>query len=598
MRNFGHVEDGKVGSISDFQLWRRIFTLMSKHSYWLILAVILSFLVTASILALPYLMQQGIDKWIMPEHLEKAVRLHGIATTSYKFILFLILAFLAAFFQVITLEWVGQSVMHRIRQKLYFHVINLDLTFLHSQPTGRLVTRLTNDIQNMHEMFTSVLVTLFNDLLRIIGVLCLLFFMNVKLAAMMSIFLPVAAVITYLFSRLAREHFSAIRSQLSAINSFLGEAISGISVIQLFGQQDTNKQHFNRLSNLYLDKCLRQIRLFGIFLPLTEALAPLAMAIILWYGGKQVMQVNLTIGELMAFLAYMRLFFQPLRELSQKYSIVQSAMASAERIFQLLDRENGIDVPQIPHKPEKFRGEIKFENICFSYNQDEQVIKDLSLAIAPGKTIALVGTTGSGKSTLIKLLIRFFDPDSGTISLDGVDIKKYALEDLRSHIGVVLQDTYLLQDTLFANIVIDSQTEKETVLSLLNAAGMERFLERLPDGLDTIIGEGGHELSTGEKQLLSFARILFRNPGVLILDEATASIDTESEDILERVIEKTFKDKTSIIIAHRLSTIRRADYIAVMHQGQIVESGSHDELLDNNGFYASMVTKDNVSLEI
>lgn len=597
MRNFGHVEDGKVGSLGDLQLWKRILTLTSSYSHWLILAVIFSFIVTGATLALPYLMQQGIDLWILADHLDKSQRMEGLGRVAKQYGVLVAVTFLVSFLQIITLEWIGQSVMHAIRQKLYFHIISLDLSFHHSQPVGRLVTRLTNDIQNMHEMFTSVMVTLFNDLLRIVGILALLYWMNVKLAAIMTIFVPISLGITYLFSRLARERFSAIRAQLAAMNSFLGEAISGISIIQLFKQQAKSKSEFSALSGEYLKRCLRQIRLFGTFLPLTELLGTVAIALILWYGGKQVLGHQLSIGELLAFLAYMRLFFQPLRELSQKYSIVQSAMASAERIFQLLDRENTIEEPAAPVQPEIIAGHVVFQRVSFGYKEGERVLNDISLDIPAGKTVALVGTTGAGKSTLINLLVRFFDPQQGKITLDGVDIKKITTATLRKNIGVVLQDVYLLQDTLMANIVMDTETTREQVNRILAHAGMTGFVGKLPDGLDTIIGEGGHELSTGEKQLLSFARILCRNPKVLILDEATASIDTESEDILERSIVKIFENRTSIIIAHRLSTIRRADYIAVMQHGRVVEYGDHEQLIKNEGLYSSLVAMDQVELK-
>lgn len=354
MRNFGHVEDGHVGSVSDLQLWRRIVAMTASYSHWLLLAVILSFVVTFSTLALPYLMQKGIDDWILAADLDKAARFAGLADVSLKYGLLVAVTFFTSFFQVITLEWLGQSVMHEIRQKLFYHVTTLDLGFLQSMPAGRLVTRLTSDIQNMHEMFTSVLVTLFNDSLRIFGILILLFWMNAKLGAVMVVFVPVSALVTYLFSKYAREKFAAIRSQLAAMNAFLGESLAGMSVIQLFGQQLRSKKAFWNLSEEHLQRCLRQIRVFGTFLPITEFMGTLAMAVILLVGGHQVMEKELTIGELVAFLAYMRLFFQPLRELSQKYSIVQSALASAERILPFWKGKTGLLNRRNPLQSKRF----------------------------------------------------------------------------------------------------------------------------------------------------------------------------------------------------------------------------------------------------
>jgi ATP-binding cassette subfamily B protein len=317
-----------------------------------------------------------------------------------------------------------------------------------------------------------------------------------------------------------------------------------------------------------------------------------AVAIILWYGGGEVLQSRLTLGELVAFISYMRLFFQPLRELAQKYSVVQSAMASAERIFQLLDTKSEIrQLPQ-PRQLGKVAGRLEFNHLRFGYSPDNPILHDLSLTVYPGQTVALVGTTGSGKTTLVNLLLRFYDPQQGAIRIDGQDITELNIQQLRTIVGVILQDVFILQDTLFANIVMDTGCSREKIQAILDQTGMNRFVDKLPSGLDTVIGEGGLELSTGEKQLLSFARVLCRNPVIVVLDEATAAIDTESENILEQAIADSFKGRTSLVIAHRLSTIRRADHIVVMAHGRIVEQGSHDELLQQGGHYAHLVAMD------
>lgn len=327
-------------------------------------------------------------------------------------------------------------------------------------------------------------------------------------------------------------------------------------------------------------------------MPLTEFLSSAAVALILWYGGGEVLRSRLTLGELVAFISYMRLFFQPLRELSQKYSVVQSAMASAERIFQLLDTQSSISSPPLPAKIEKLRGGLEFRHLRFGYEAENPVLHDISLSLHPGQTVALVGTTGSGKTTLVNLLLRFYEPQEGQILIDGQDIATLDIKELRTIIGVILQDVFILQDTLLANIVMDTGRDRKQVEEILARTGMERFVRKLPQGLDTPIGEGGTELSTGEKQLLSFARVLCRNPSILVLDEATAAIDTESENILEQAIADSFQGRTSLVIAHRLSTIRRADHIIVMAHGRIVEQGSHEELLSHNGHYALLVAMD------
>ncbi len=592
MRDYGYDEEGHSGTLGDLHLWRRIFAFCSRHRGALIGAIALSLLITAATLGLPYLMQTGIDSYILNADLPVETRLEGITNISLIFFFLIIIVLIATFFQVVILEWIRQAIMHRLRQDLFSHILRLDLPFFDTHPTGRLVTRLTNDIQNMHEMFTSVLVTIFNDLLRLVGILVVLYLINARLALVMTIFVPIAIFLTIIFARLARAHFRKIRSQLAKLNSFLSEAISGIFILQLFGRKESSGILHDNLSEGYLQHNLRQIKLFGTFMPLTEFMSSTAIALILWFGGSEILKNQLSLGELVAFLSYMRLFFHPLRELAQKYSIVQSAMASAERIFQLFDTQSSIAQPIHPIGKNNIRGELHFNNIVFSYEKDNLILDRINLKIDAGQTVALVGTTGSGKSTLVNLLLRFYEPQHGQITIDGNDISNYTLHDLRLMVGVVLQDIFILQDSLFANIVMDTGCSRERVQQILQQTGMERFVNKLPSGLDTMIGEGGQQLSTGEKQLLAFTRVLCRNPAILVLDEATAAIDTESENILEQAIADSFTSRTSLVIAHRLSTIRRADTIIVMENGKIVEHGSHEKLLQHNGNYAKLVAMD------
>lgn len=592
MRNYGYSEEGQQGNLGDLQLWHRVLIFSSPYKRGLIGAIFISILITVGTLTLPYLVQTAIDNYITTSELTVEERFAGLGKTAFFYGSLIFGVFVATFGQIQLLEWVGQSVMHTVRQTLFNNLLHLDLLFFNNNPTGRLVTRLTNDIQNMNEMFTSVIVTLFNDLLRLTGILMLLFWMNPRLALVMSIFVPLALVITILFARLARERFRAIRTQLAKINSFLSETLAGISILQLFGQQDQCRIKYYDLSKGYLTRTLRQIKLFGTFMPLTEFMSSAAVALILWYGGGEILRNRLTLGELVAFISYMRLFFQPLRELSQKYSVVQSAMASAERIFQLLDQKSEIVEPDAPVVLDSMEGKLEFKDISFGYSEDRSVLQNVSLTLPPGHTVAMVGTTGSGKTTLVNLLLRFYDPQRGNITIDNIDIREMVLSQLRSTVGVILQDVFILQDTLLANIVMDTGANRQKVENILLRTGMHRFVQKLPQGLDTPIGEGGMELSTGQKQLLSFARVLCRDPKILILDEATAAIDTESENILEDAIADSFKDRTSLIIAHRLSTVRRADHIVVMSHGRIVEQGSHAQLLKADGQYAALVALD------
>ncbi len=594
MRNFGYFEEDYTASISEKGLWRRIYNYLKPFLLPFSGAVLLSLFVTASALGLPWLMQQAIDLYITNSSLDFELRMAGLGKTCLLYGGLICLGFITAFLQVLLLEWIGQSIMHRLRQDLFRHLLKVKLAFFSKQPIGRLVTRLTNDIQNMHEMFTSIIVTIFNDLLRMAGILCLLLYMNLQLGLFLCLFVPLAATLTIIFSRLAREHFRAIRKQLSRMNAFIQETVSGVTLVQLFGRTNDLKREFETLNNGYLARTLRQIKLFGTFMPLTEFMSSLAVALILWYGGGEVIRSQLTLGELVAFFSYMRLFFQPLRELSQKYSIVQSALASAERIFHLLDTEpeDKNDPVSVGNAPLSLIGDLCFTGVNFSYKADQPILHDISFTVKKGETVAIVGSTGSGKSTLINLMLRFYEPDSGTITLGGYPLSEITRNQLRKEIGVVIQEMLILPDTLLNNIALDTGRTRTEVIKLLEQTQLTKFVANLPQDLDTIIGEGGQAMSTGEKQLLAIARVLCRNPSLLVLDEASSAIDSRTEKLLEQPLEHCFKEKTVLIIAHRLSTVQRADRIIVLEQGRIMEQGTHAELLANSGMYSKLIALD------
>jgi ATP-binding cassette subfamily B protein len=588
--NYGYFEEDQLGKFDDLSLWRRIVFL--GRPYWLgaVLAVLLSLVVVGCGLSLPYLIRLAVDDFILNPTAAAEVRLAGLKRLALAFCGLMAFEFFGNFVQVLILEWTGQRIMHRMRQMMFVHLLHLDLRFFHRNPAGRLVTRLTNDIQNMHEMFTSVIVTLFNDGVKLLGILGILFWMNWRLALGICLLLPLMVGNTLWFSRLARDAFRQIRTHLAQINSFLQESLSGVSLIQLFRREESSRAQFSLLNQAFFAKALYQIKVFAVFLPLTELMSAITIGTILWYGGSQVMGGKMTIGMLVAFLSYMRLFFQPMRELSQKYSIVQSALASAERIFQLLDSKETMLLAPAPLRPASGKGEIEFREVRFGYAPEHPVLENFSLRIPPGRTLAIVGATGSGKTTIINLLERFYDPDGGEILLDGIDLRELDPNWLRNQVGLVMQDVLLIPGTIRENILLDGEKSDETLWEILEKAQLARFVRQLPEGLATQVGEGGMDLSAGQRQLLAFARVLAREPRILVLDEATASVDPESEMLIEQAIGATFAGRTNIVIAHRLSTIRRADHILVMAGGRIIEQGSHAELAVANGAYRRLLT--------
>jgi len=582
---YGYFEDDHLGDISDLKLWRRIFLYIAPVKKSLFIAIILSILINCSSLALPYLTRIAIDKYIIPVAPELSRNMQGFLDIFIIFLLIMIFGFIANFLQVYTLELSGQRIMHSMRQHLFTHVLRLNLPFFNSNSTGKLVTRLTNDIQNMHEMFTSVVITIFNDILMIIGILTILFWMNWQLTLLLSIILPIIVIFTIQFSRLARDVFRKIRTNLARINSFIQESISGVSIIHLFLQEKETYKKFRELNLKYYKSNMFQIKIFAVFLPIIEILSSVALALIIWYGGKDILYGKISIGVLVAFIAYMRLFFQPVRELSQKYSIIQSAMASAERIFQLLDIREPVEQSRIKQTHNLTDWSLRFNNVSFSYEPGHPVIHNFSLHVPSGKTVAIIGTTGSGKTTLINLLERFYNPDKGSITIHDRNIMDMDVHSLRNNIGLVMQDIFILPDSIKKDILLDATLSEKKLAKILYDSQLKQFIDRLDMGIETIIGEGGMELSAGQKQLLSLARVLVRDPKILILDEATSNVDTQTEMLIEQAIMATLKNRTSIVIAHRLSTIRRASHIVVMENGRIVEQGTHKYLLKQKGIY-------------
>jgi ATP-binding cassette, subfamily B, multidrug efflux pump len=480
----------------------------------------------------------------------------------------------------------GQKIMYDMRMQIFRHLQKLDVAFFDRNPVGRLMTRVTTDVDTLNELFTAGVISIFGDLCTLAGIVFTLFWMNYRLALAIFSVVPLLFGITFLFKIKVRDSFRRVRTAIARINAFLQENITGTSVVQVFTREDKQKDKFRHINREHLDANLQSIFYYAIFYPLLELVGALAVGLIIWYGGLQVAASTLTLGALVAFVQYSDRFFRPISDLSEKYTILQSAMASSERIFKLLDTEPSVANSSAPKALAITRGDVEFRDVSFAYNPGEPVLKDISFRVAPGERVALVGATGSGKSTIISLLSRFYDVTAGEIVVDGVNLKDYDLRGLRKSIGIVLQDVFLFSGSVGENIRLGNpDISDERVREAARIVYADGFIQRLEKKYDTPVGERGSSLSVGQKQLLAFARALAYNPRILILDEATSSIDTDTELIIRAALDKLLQGRTSIIVAHRLSTIQNADRIIVLHRGKIREIGNHQELLHLRGIY-------------
>lgn len=572
--------DEILGKAYDSKLMKRLLGFVKPYTKYVAAAILLNIVVAALGPVRPYLTKIAIDDSIANSDY------NGLLIISLFLFGILVLQSVIQYFLTYYTQLMGQKIIYDLRIKIFAHVQKLALKFFDKTPIGRIVTRVTNDVEALNELFSSGIVMVFSDIFIILWILIFMFFMSWDLALVTLAVLPILIYGTFLFRRKVRDAYRDVRFHLARLNSYMQEHVTGMQVVQTFANEESEKEKFYGINNDHKQANINSIFYYAIFYPTVEILSSIAIALIIWYGGGEVIQSRMTIGVLFAFIQYTEMFFRPIRDLSEKYNIMQTAMASSERIFKLLDNETFISNPDNPVEMKKVEGEIEFKNVWFAYNPGDYVLKDISFKINPGETVAIVGATGAGKTSIINLFTRFYDIEKGEILIDGTDISEIDKRELRKSISIVLQDVFLFSGTVKSNIHLDCDfIDEKSVIEASKRVGAHEFINKLPNKYDEEVKEKGATLSVGQKQLISFARALAYNPQILILDEATSSVDTETENIIQKAIEKLLEGRTSIVIAHRLSTIQNADKIIVMHKGEIREMGTHQELLAKRGIY-------------
>ncbi|MDQ6884737.1 MAG: ABC transporter ATP-binding protein/permease [Candidatus Dormibacteraeota bacterium] len=572
--------DEVMGKAYDARLMRRLWAFVRPHRILGVVGLVLLLFSSLSDLAGPYFTQQAIDHYIRPG------RLDGYGNLAALWMLVIVLNFGARYWQSFAMNLLGQRVMFDVRNAVFSHLQRMSLTYFDHTPVGVLVTRMTNDVDALNQLLTSGLVAVIGDLFSLVVIAGFLLWVNWQMALVVFLIMPVVVAVTSVMRTQMRETYRAIRTRIGRINGFLQEAVSGVLTIQLFNHEERTLRDFDGLNQDYLRANLRSVALFSVFMPLMSFIGSLTFALILWVGGGRVIQGALTLGTLVLFLQLSDRLYQPIRDLSEKYNILQAAMAACERIFGILDEPaRDLNDPGAVRLP-ALQGAIALDHVWFAYQDDDWVLRDVSITIAPGEKVAVVGATGAGKTSLISLLTRFYDVQQGAVTVDGHDVRTLSRRDLRRHIGVILQDPFIFTGTVAENIALGEPMPRSRIEAAARAVNADRFIRRLPQGYDQPLHERGSDLSTGQKQLIAFARALAFDPAVLmVLDEATANVDTGTEAIIQDSLVTLMQGRTSIIIAHRLSTIRHVDRIVVLHRGRVVETGSHAELLVRRGVY-------------
>jgi ATP-binding cassette subfamily B protein len=580
-------EEEVIGKAYDARLMKRLLRYLKPYKHHVVFAVVITIAYSGMGPLRPYLTKVAIDSYIERGNIYGLFKIIGIL-----FGVIAVQALLRYGSSYLT-QWIGQKTIHDIRMQIFAHLQKLGVKFFDRNPVGRLVTRVTNDVEALNELFSSGIVMAFGDIFTIVWILTFMFSLSWQLALVTLTVMPVLAYITMLFRKKVRASYRQIRILIARINAFLQEHITGIMVDQLNNREQRAFSNFDRVNSELRDANIKSIFYYALFYPGVELTSALAVALIIWFGGSHLVPESyfrlhggISLGILIAFLQYTEQFFTPIRDLSEKYNILQTAMASSERIFKLLDDKTFVAEARNPVRIKDVKGKIEFRNVWFAYDGDDYVLRNVSFVVNPGETVAIVGATGAGKTSIVSLLMRFYDLSKGEIFLDGINIKELATSDLRRQVAVVMQDVFLFSGTIRDNITLGDETISDDRLAeAARIVGADRFISRLSNGYDEDVRERGASLSVGQKQLISFARALAYDPKILILDEATSNIDTETENLIQKATEKLLSGRTSIVIAHRLSTVQHASKIIVLHKGEIREKGTHHELLALGGIY-------------
>ncbi|WP_375585464.1 ABC transporter ATP-binding protein [Cyclobacterium xiamenense] len=575
-------ENVKSGDIIDTKVLKKLYQFVTPYKRRFYFLVLLTLLLAVLAPSRPLLIQIAVDDYVALGDPE------GLLRIMYALLGLLVLHALVQFGHTYLSGWLGQVIIRDIRIKLYRHLLKMRLKYFDKTPIGRLVTRNISDVETLSDVFSQGLAEIIGDLLQLVSILAVMFYVDWKLTLVSLCTLPLLVISTYVFKEKVKVSFNDVRNAVSNLNSFLQEHITGMNIIQVFNREEREYEKFKAINREHRRAHLKSVLYYSVYYPVAEIIQAIGIGLVVWYGATGVFDLQIKVGVLISFIMYLQLFFRPIRMIADRFNTLQMGVVSSSRIFTILENND-----QIPNEgdqaPEKIKGNISFEKVWFAYDQEDWVLKDINLKVSHGETVALVGATGAGKSSIINLISRFYDINKGQIKIDGQPVSSYELSTLRKHVGVVLQDVFLFSDTILQNITLGNpEISREQVMHAAELVGARKFIERLPGGLDYDVKERGGTLSVGQRQLISFVRAMVYDPEIIILDEATSSVDTETEELIQQAIEKMMEGRTSIIIAHRLSTIQKASKIIVLHKGEIVEEGTHEALLKRGGYYSQL----------